>query len=303
MSGLILLVSYPKSGNTWVRALLSSIYAPGGRVDINRLGIKNIADRSAIASLSGVSTADFSEDEEYRIRFRAFQDLARGENVLFKTHEAMLPRSNPPMLPFPEHAIRSVVYIVRDPRDVAASFANHLGVTIDAAIGIMANSNYYLEPQRHGRRPQISQLLSTWSAHALSWIDRPRLNAYVMRYDDMHADPKRCFSNLLKFVGINAPTEVLVRAIKATRFSNLRAQEQEEGFVERPSVTKAFFRRGTVNGWIDTLTREQSDRIVAEHRVVMQRLGYLATGPTPIGIDHAIAYPMPANTVIGSKVD
>lgn len=293
MSGLTFLVSYPKSGNTWVRALLSSIYSPGGLVDINRLSIKNVADRSTIGSLCGISTSDFSEHEEYRVRFQALEFLARSENILLKAHEAMLPISNPPMLPFPEHSIRSVVYIVRDPRDVAASFAYHLGVTIDAAIWIMANNNSNLEPQRHGRRQRISQLLSTWSAHVLSWIDRPGLNIHVIRYEDMQADPETCFSNMLKFVGINVSTEVLVRAINATRFGKLQAQERKAGFVERPSGSKAFFRRGAVNGWVDTLTLEQSNRIISEHRVVMQRLGYLALEPRLIGVDHAIAYPTP----------
>lgn len=276
MSGLTLLVSYPKSGNTWVRALLSSIYSPGGRVDINRLSINNVADRGAIASLSGMSTSDFAEDEEYRIRFQALEDFARSGSVVLKAHEAMLPRPNPPMLPFPVQSIRSVVYIVRDPRDVAASLANHLGTTIDTAIRIMANNNFHLEPQQHGRRPQMSQLLSTWSAHVLSWIDRPHLNTHVMRYEDMHADPESCFSAMLKFAGINVSTKVLVRAIDATRFGNLRTQEQEQGFVERSSLSKTFFRRGAVNDWVDSLTRAQSERIVADHGAVMQKLGYLA---------------------------
>jgi aryl sulfotransferase len=278
MSGLTLLVSYPKSGNTWVRAFLSSIYSAGEKVDINRLMIQNAANRAQIASLIGIGTSDFCQNEEYRLRSPAFEYLAHRQDIILKVHEAMLPASNPPSLPFNEQSIRSVIYIVRDPRDVAVSFANHLGKTIDEIIRIMANHKYKLESQRDTGRPQMPQLLSTWSNHFVSWVDRPRLSTLVVRYEDMHANPERSFMDILKFLNINVPGEILVRAINACRFETLRAQERERGFIERPPESTKFFHRGVANGWPEILSPGQANRIMADHNSVMQRLGYL----TPI---------------------
>ncbi len=296
MTGLTLLVSYPKSGNTWLRAFLSSVACAGGPVDINRLEIRNAADRNTTASLLGIAMADFSLKEEIHLRRRALEYAAQQvrQNLLFKVHDAMLPVLTPPVLPFPEQSIGAVVYIVRDPRDVAVSFANHLGRTIDDTIRMMASPKYKLVPQPHGRRVQMPQLLSAWSSHVRSWLDRPGLNTHLMRYEDLHADPVGRFASLLRFLGLAVPDEVLTGAVRATSFSVLRAQELEHGFVERPRKSKEFFRRGVTEGWRDTLTREQADRIVADHGTVMRELGYPAPTALAAGPDAAFDQPLPA---------
>jgi aryl sulfotransferase len=291
MSGLTLLVSYPKSGNTWVRALLNAVCSGAGSVDINKLRTENIADREVLATLLGIATSDFLTKEEYRLRLQALEHAVRRTtgDLIFKVHEAMLPASVPPALPFPEGSIRAVVYIVRDPRDVAVSFAHHLGRTIDDTIRIMANSEYRLERQPRARRRHLPQLLSSWSNHVRSWTGRPGLNLQLVRYEDMHADPEGCFGRMMKFIGLAVPAPVLAGAIAASRFGALRAQEQQKGFVERYPRSKAFFRRGIAGGWRDSLSPEQAERIVAEHAPVMRQLGYLADAPAMIDLAPRIA--------------
>ena len=64
-------------------------------------------------------------------------------------------------------------------------------------------------------------------------------------------------------------------AVEACAFTKLVARESIEGFAEAPSIHKAFFRKGTVDSWIDELDPSLSDRIVAEHGEVMREFGYL----------------------------
>ena len=100
----------------------------------------------------------------------------------------------------------------------------------------------------------------------------------VVRYEDMIADPKQHFGAVARHL-LMAPTEAqLESAIEMTGFERLRQKEADAGFAERPDTTRQFFRAGTAGQWRDTLSDGQVARIVAAHKPLMRRFGYLPEG-------------------------
>jgi len=277
MSGLILLASYPKSGNTWFRALLGSILDKGQDIDINSIGVPHCADRASFDRVLGMNSSDLTAREVSRIRPQVYEFAVRmgsGGDLSLKVHDAWLPFPGS-VTPFPRALIKRVIYIMRDPRDVAVSYANHLGRPVESVISYMNLNNFTIGQDRTMLRPQLPQLISTWSNHVRSWTNDNKLDVHVMKYEQMLSDPLREFRVSLDFLELRVTDSVLIKAIEATRFDKLRLQEEKNGFGERSPYSKSFFRRGVANGWQDTLTRMQTDRIVVDHSEVMRQFGYL----------------------------
>lgn len=277
MTRLVLLASYPKSGNTWLRLMLDSVQRGGAAVDINAAPFISAAARSAADRLAGLETADLPPAEIARLRPRLWSRAAReaAGPVLLKVHDALLPTPLGPS-PFEIEDIGAAIYLVRDPRDVAVSLAHHFGWGLDQAIDVMGQKDFWLSDEPDRLQANLPQFLSSWSAHAGSWLDG-HANVLPLRYEDMLATPEAAFAKALDLIGLQTPSESLARAIEATRFDTLRRQEARDGFAERLPVARGqFFRQGRSGGWRDSLSPDQVRRIESDHGEMMRRLGYLA---------------------------
>lgn len=276
MGGLILLASYPKSGSTWLRAVLAGVMNGASSVDLRRgLPIEVLPGRRTFDDLMGIESSDLTGPEMAAARGAYCRAVAAAEDLprMWKIHDCRLPSANGIEEPFPASAVAAVVHVVRDPRDVAVSLAHHVGKTVDYAIDAMADDDRHASRGRNRLDRQLPQFLSSWSTHAESWLDAPGpTKMHLMRYEDMIADPVASFGVVARFLGLD-PTPV-EQAVAASRFDTLRAQEDSGGFRERPPHMERFFRRGIAGGWRDTLGAEQSQRIVDRHGPVMRRLGY-----------------------------
>ncbi len=277
MTGLSLLSSYPKSGNTWLRAVLSEIV--GAPLQLHRgLPFNVSANRHYFDELMGIDSSDLTEPEIDVVRADYCRALAAATDLprIWKVHDCFYSPGQDLDPPFPPEAPVSVTYIVRDPRDIAVSLANHFDKSIDEAIACMQDRELRLARAGPKLKPQLSQYLSTWSDHVESWLDAPGIRLHLVRYEDMVAKPEEAFAAVLHFLGIEFDSAKLSQALSACRFDALQAIEAAEGFSERlPGVAK-FFRRGVAGGWRDSLTEDQVNRIEMAHAQVMRRLGYLA---------------------------
>jgi len=278
MGRLVLLASYPKSGSTWVRAFLASVWNGGTAVDINRLPIPNVSGRLFIDALAGVNSADLADEEVAGLRAQTCDLVTRRgvpeRRIFLKIHDALLPAAQQIPAPVNLESAERVLYIVRDPRDVAVSFARHLGLSVDQAICVMEDPRYMLSvyPQRIGTHAR--QLLSTWSAHVESWVDQAKVPLHVARYEDLLSDPEQHFTRLLEFLGIRFTPQALQGALAATQFAVLRRAEETSGFCEKTPLARRFFNSGVAAGWQRRLTSAQAARIVAGHAGAMRRIGY-----------------------------
>ncbi|HEV7287961.1 sulfotransferase domain-containing protein [Sphingomonas sp.] len=275
MNQLRLLASYPRSGNTWVRAVLSGLLNEYGAVALNALGGVVAADRALIDEALEIETSDLLPEEEARLRAMAFRNWQPTSSFPLKTHDAWLPAPGADTPPFARDQIAAIVLIVRDPRDVVLSLARYFGLALPDAIEALGHPRFSLGISEMGLRPHVAQLVSSWSDHARSWLDAD-LPLTLVRYEDLVAAPRDGFAAIARAFDIPAPPDRLARVVETTRLDRLAAAEAQTGFRESSRFApNRFFGAGTPGAWRDVLTPAQAAQIVRDHGATMNRLGYI----------------------------
>ncbi|MCB9948559.1 MAG: sulfotransferase domain-containing protein [Rhodospirillaceae bacterium] len=277
---ILWLASYPKSGNTWVRAFLANLFAnPDQPVHVNQLRNFAFGDHQGAyyAQAAGRPFDQLSDEEINRLRPLVQRQIAtaRRDTVFVKTHNAFtLCDGVPTILP---EASAGVVYVIRNPLDLCVSYAHHYGIPIDTAIEALASPFNRIVTER----ATAFQVLGGWSDHVKSWLEPPPMPHHTMRYEDMLAQPAKAFGRLVTFLKLPKNKARLDKAIRFSSFKVLSGQERQDGFVERSAQADRFFREGRAGGWRSVLTPDQAGRIVEQHRETMDRFGYLAPDGSP----------------------
>lgn len=276
MKGIFWLASYPKSGNTWVRAFLANLTSKDQQpVGINHLATGAIgSSREWVQEALGIEISELSHEEVDRLRPRAYQWIADHEKTNFhKIHDAYsYLQGDIPLIP--HSATRGAVYLVRNPMDVAVSLAYHSNISIQAAVDHVCDPDMAFCHSKRRLPAQLRQLLMSWNGHVKSWLsaDIPKR---VCRYEDIQNKPEEHFSMIADFLEIKATQAEVDSAIQASCFKALRAQEDKHGFGEKTPGTEMFFRKGIVGDWRTQLTDTQVARIVDANAEMMEKMGYL----------------------------
>jgi len=274
MGGIIWLASYPKSGNTWLRAYLHNLMRNAMEpIAPNRLNELTLGDgmvRFFAAHTKGRATIDMELAEIAALRSAVQRDLAASsrDSVLVKTHNWLGLDHGHPCIDM--NLTAGAIYVVRNPLDVVLSLADHFGIDTDQAIAQMADPNARTLNLRH----RVPDVMSSWSNHVRSWTERPNPRLHVMRYEDMLAKPNAAFTALTRFLGLPASNERIARAVRFSSFDTLQGLEARQGFVERSSHSRAFFRQGQAGQWRKVLTPDQVRLICQQHREPMRAFGY-----------------------------
>ncbi len=205
-------------------------------------------------------------------RMQVQADLVRGAEgpVYIKTHNAVATVEGFPTVNF--DVTLAAVYVVRNPLDVAVSYAHYSGLPFDPIIAHMADPSGNIDFS--GRR--VWEFMGSWSFHAASWMSVPHRPILLLRYEDMLAAPERSFGRLAAFLRLKADAGQLARAIEKSSFAEMARQEEQHGFNERPGTSEKFFRSGKAGQWREALSPAQVSAVIAAHGPMMMRFGYLA---------------------------
>lgn len=274
MGKIIWLSSYPKSGNTWMRAFLHNLLQdPPDGYDINRISDFSVSDSNPNFYQKFIKKPwrDWTIQDVANARWHVQEHICslRSDDIFVKSHNALIEYAGKKMI-YPEFTA-GAIYIVRNPLDVCISLAHHYGCPVDRAIDMINNPRLGIATSE----AVVSEVHHNWQLHVKSWTAGLLPALAVLRYEDMLASPMEAFGALVQFLGLRPTPDRLMRAIQNSSFNKLRSQEDQTGFRERPEKAERFFRIGTADQWKDVLTPSQVDSIVSVHQEQMKRFGYL----------------------------
>lgn len=282
-SKLYWLASYPKSGNTWTRTFIQNLVNDGDDpADINDLRTGSVGSSRAWLDLAlGFDTADLTIEEIDRLRPLVYDWTASIGAGYFKIHDALWDlKDGDPIIG--RLSAKGVVYIIRNPLDVAPSYAHHNSTSIDTAIEQMGSDDHSLSGSDKALKLQTRQKLLSWSNHVRSWTEADWLNLLIIRYEDLHTKSLETFSQIAEFLGLPTDEDGIAKAIGFSEFRNLQRQENSNGFRERPPRMPNFFRSGETGAWRRSLSDCQVEKIIADHGEVMKKFNYIDTQGRPI---------------------
>ena len=242
-----MIVSYPRSGNTWTRFLIANLIYPSENITFSNIE-RLIPDTSSISR-------------------RALKRIPRPRFI--KTHEYF------------DHRYPKMVYIVRDPRDVVLSYYDfqrkYRQIRDDYPI------ENYVKDFVHGRL--ISADWGTWAENVASWVStRKRSDRFLLlRFEDMLERTRAELERLARFLGISATPDMLEKAINnssAERMRELEKQQQDQWVATKKHRKDIpFVRVAKAGGWRKNLPEASVVEIEAAWGDLMASLGYpLVTG-------------------------
>jgi hypothetical protein len=274
---IVWLASYLKSGNTWLRAMLTALLDPDGRTpDLNALiGGTELTERQFLDDCCGVSSADLPREQVLRY-VRTMRLVAASQAVapaFVKIHDRFGITAEGQAL-FPAEASRAAICIVRHPFDIAVSLAAHYSSSLDEAIARMADPDYGLNLAA-GRGSELLPVeIGTWSDHVTGWLDQQEVPVLLLRYEDMLADPAAALGKVVAISGLEVEPSALGAAVRACEFERLRDAEGAGGFAEKPAGMIRFFRAGQMGYGAQLLSPAQQAALASVHGAAMERLGY-----------------------------
>ncbi len=276
MGNILWIASYPKSGNTWMRAFIGNyVQNREQAVDINNINESFAAEASAHRFGNyvdaGKNTTDLTTEELCAIRPMVHSHMAREAigTRFVKTHNFLGQYKGYPL--HNSSVTSGMIYIIRNPLDVTISMAKYFGYSIDETIAYMAEEMTGTPNEKEN----VPQIITSWSLHVSSWTQNPEAQRLVLRYEDMLDNPLKAFRKVESFLGMKKDPKRLKKAINFSSFNQLKNQEQKHGFVEKHENARSFFRQGKKNQWKDSLNTEQIQKIIDLHGEQMKVFKYI----------------------------
>ena len=275
---IIWLASYPKSGNTWVRSIVSAlVYTDDGIFDFAKLShIKQFPRKIHFDEFTDEKD-NFNEIKKYWIPAQEKLNLDNKVKI-FKTHHANIKIENYAFTN--KENTLGTIYVVRDPRNVVNSLSNHYGLSLNKAKEFMLRPSVIRET--HVQDKGTLSPLGTWADNYISWTHH-NSNLLLIKYEDLMTNAKDEITKIINFlkphIKFNFDEKKINNIIESTKFDNLKKMEKDGKFNEYKDVEEEskfnFFNLGPKNKWQNNLDINIKDEIEKKFSDLMKKLGYL----------------------------
>jgi len=281
---IIWIASYPKSGNTWVRSLLSTyLYSDNGIFNFYLLKKIQQFPGKQYFEFFLKDFADIKKVSNYWIAAQDRINLLNDKIIFLKTHSALCRLENNSFTN--KNNTKAVIYIVRDPRNLITSFSHHYSLNIDQAFDFINDKKTMVLTNEYGVGDfGIATVLGNWSEHYKSWQNIKFAPILVIKYEDLIKDTKNTFILILNFLktlmDIRIDEKKIINTVDSCSFEKLAEKEKTEGFFEAVASKKNkkklnFFYLGQKNNWQNLLNTEMEQKTREAFQKEMKELGYI----------------------------
>ena len=279
---IIWLASYPKSGNTLLRCLLSSYYfTNNGNFEFSLL--KNISQfpnpklfykhKKNINHISDVAKYWLVEQE----------NMNKKKLIFLKTHCALCSINNYSFTN--SNNSLGAIYVVRDPRNLITSIKNHFQLSPEEAYEFLKNKRNALSTIQENKESLDFQPLGSWDYHLNSWLKNKSFPILKVRYEDLTKSTFETFKKIIEFINKITKSKnkfdrkKAINCVKNTSFEKLKNMENINGFNEARLNEKTgkkikFFYLGNKNNYIENLDKELIIKINDLFKNDLQSNGY-----------------------------
>lgn len=273
MKNIIWLASYPKSGNTWLRAFISAfigLEVIGENGSFANFSTQCNARNTFATAFAGETAPPTEGTNAWRLPFqRKLAEKAGNQRIFCKTHSRYA-GADGEMLFAVDAALRAIL-VVRNPIDVCASLTNHFGVGVATAIDMINNPKAAMA---RNSTANFETPLGDWSSFNRSWIAQRDMPLMLLRYEDMFFQPESVFPLVAsELFGITDAARIEAAMDKAA-FGELKEREERFGFSERPGRAERFFWKGRPWHGLELLSKAEQRAVWAKHKPMAERLGY-----------------------------
>ena len=280
---IIWIASYPKSGNTWLRSLISSyFFTDDGFFDFKLL--KNIPSYPSPPFFEKYpdkfnkpeATAKYWIPEQERI------NKNNNKLIFLKTHNALC-KINGYSFTDTKNSL-GAVHIIRDPRNVISSISNHYQIDLDEALKFMKTPNKAIYVKKDQRYLGFNALFS-WSSNNKSWSECQKFPILTIKYEDLERETFETFKKVFEFIkkvsklkeDFNQKKAKI--AVENCNFEKLQKLEKEKGFYEAISKKNSnekikFFNLGNKNNYKDLLNKSLLDEMNLFYKDELKKYDY-----------------------------
>ena len=276
---IIWLASYPKSGNTWLRSIISSlIYSDNGKFEFDLL--EKIPQFPVKKNFKDLTTK-FDDIHEIKKFWTLAQDKINinTEIKFFKTHHINCKIDNYNFTDYRNTC--ATIYVVRDPRNLVSSISNHFDKSLEDSKKFLTTPQFL--GQSENNPGHVVTLLGTWGEHYRFWKQNSK-NFLLIKYENLIENTYLELEKLIKFLKnyleLNISEEKKKNIIETTNFQNLKNMEKKglfkENVLKKMSNSKIdFFYKGPENNWKNFLDKKIQMEIEIKFNDEMKELGYL----------------------------
>ena len=244
----IVVVSFGKSGRTWLRVMISHLFRVMYQLPENAI-----------------------------LGFDNFHNLNRAVPKIFFTHDNYIKDFTGDFASKQPFYNKRVVLLARDPRDVAVSQFFQWKFRIKPTK--VAINNYppmgtdislfdFITGDNGGSMQAVSDYLNLWASESDQVAD-----FHLLRYEDLRAEPHRELRQLLDFMQVEASEEQVNAAVEYSAYENMKKMESKQQFrlaggrmmprdKDNPNSYKV--RRAKVGGYRDYFSDEEVTAIDAQ---------------------------------------
>ncbi|MBT3670473.1 MAG: sulfotransferase domain-containing protein [Chloroflexi bacterium] len=236
------LVSYPKSGNTWVRFILANLF------------------KSDQESINFTNVGEYVPDIYKEMDIQTLRNDSSGFNNfslrLLKTHDNysfIFKNTN-------------VVYVARDGRDTLTSYYYYINARKETPVKLQ---DIIIQGTTYG----------LWSNHVLNWIkSRDHKKFFLLKYEDMRTNALIETKKLLTFLDLKIEEESIKKSISLSTVTKMKIIEHEFGHpVEKRVGTGKnvpFVRKAQIGDWKNLFSEKDTRLFWKYHSKGMDILGY-----------------------------